>query len=198
VHRSPRGGPGEPAPSTASNAARKHFVFYIVLPLLAVALAAGWGYASYHHGMERHGRGWDNLSWWEIPEGLCAVSLYVLAVVWWGIATAHRPWWRRPVGAAIVVALAALAVYCNYRLFSEPPRQGRFSTWLLPFAAATFAIAMIVRSWWRARRGANGRSDDDDVPFFIHTVTDARPCPTCGYDLRASPDRCPECGMPAK
>lgn len=56
---------------------------------------------------------------------------------------------------------------------------------VVPFWAIVLPLAVVailsIRSWWRGRRlNRRGR------------------CPGCGYDLRASPDRCPECGTPVQ
>jgi hypothetical protein len=61
------------------------------------------------------------------------------------------------------------------------------STWLairIPYWFITGAAICLPACWWLFRRRNQLRVRRQQL----------RQCPDCGYDLRASPERCPECG----
>jgi hypothetical protein len=65
------------------------------------------------------------------------------------------------------------------------PRADRRYYWfVLPcwMAAALFALLPAQRTWAMVRRRSAAHRAQAGL------------CPACGYDLRATPDRCPECG----
>jgi len=74
-------------------------------------------------------------------------------------------------------------IYTSVSLFGKPPPIISNATyWFAPWWAVWFATTVLPAMWIVQRRRTSRRPKR--VGF----------CSRCGYDLRATPDRCPECG----
>jgi len=98
-----------------------------------------------------------------------------------GSSPGGQIWWRRSLAGRGVSALGL--VYC----WSHPhPAVTGFRLIAMPFWFICLTLAALaawaIRSTWLQRR--------------LQRRLRLGLCPTCGYDLRASKERCPECGQP--
>ena len=95
-----------------------------------------------------------------------------------GFLQRERPWYRDGDPADVQLVRAG---FRYLRITSDGMRRWNLvlPSWLL---AGLFLVLPVV--WYHRRRRLRRR---------VRTGA----CPGCGYDLRATPDRCPECGRAA-
>jgi hypothetical protein len=82
--------------------------------------------------------------------------------------------WGSPVGRV---------VFLDFEIASSPPARDTLINVLVPYWMIAVAAILPPLAWirWRWRRSRHASPGH---------------CPQCGYDLRATVERCPECGRP--
>jgi hypothetical protein len=93
----------------------------------------------------------------------------------------EKPTAMNTYGAVAVVHSAGGFWYCRVHQYALPDFDIRYGTIAVPWWAILGLTALGPGAWIRNRRGDRTRYE-------------ARICRDCVYDLRATPERCPECG----
>ena len=158
---------------------------------LAAAVSAALCVATVVMWVGSYSDPWSLIRW---GDSVKATSHQLLA--YHGKISFRMAWSTRPVSTPYVVMTLAPVEAFRFAGFSYwrddvtvqtrrgnplPGRHGIQSAWALALAWPTL-LTMILPAVWIVRRLRALRGTDPLI------------CPTCGYDLRATPGRCPECG----
>lgn len=136
-----------------------------------VGEALGFSVGPYHYVYPDPGTLEDSRLLLVVPHWYAAILLLIFPA--WRLAVVGQPWAARPRRwLAAAYALAAVVAV----LTARSPAYGLLTLCLGGLLVAIPVARAVTAARWRQRAEAQ------------------QLCLRCGYDLRATPDRCPECG----
>ncbi len=153
------------------------FVAVCVLWVRSYWVAEGVGW---HGRFHECGLGWSRGT-------ICFTRSDAFFGVHWEDGLGFRYEWDRAWDMGGWKLLATARIYWHWAGFSHAylvPGQLVSRLWTVPIWSVVAGALVLPARWVMLHRGRWRRQERRSLGL----------CPTCAYDLRASPERCPECG----
>jgi hypothetical protein len=125
-------------------------------------------------------------SLWEVFGGVALwIPLLMLPIVGAPLMPGRYWTWLIPLSAGVVALLASIAMTIELCLWDKGITHMRWEFGFHPIGILTLSLVALLLLC----EGALCRSNQRRAARIL-----TGQCPVCGYDLRATPSRCPECG----